>query len=132
MLNDFYDIPAETLLLVMVGEDDTVAGDAAAKTIFQTSERIPASRKNYVIQRTDSYGQPNLKANHSAPLCIPDTELVNAMDYYSTWKLFDGLIDYAFYGIHQEYCLGNTPELRFMGIWSDGTPVRELLVPDHP
>ncbi len=132
MMNDFHDMPADTLLLVVVGEDDVVAGDAAAKVIYETSDRIPDSRKNYVIQRTDRYGQPDLKAGHSAPLCIPDTDLVDAMDYYSTWKLFDGLTDYAFYGIHQEYCLGNTPALRFMGLWSDGTPVRELLVPEHP
>jgi hypothetical protein len=54
------------------------------------------------------------------------------MDYYSTWKLFDALTDYAFYGIEQEYCLGNTPEQRFMGYWSDGVPVRELVVTDTP
>jgi len=57
---------------------------------------------------------------------------VNAMDYYSTWKLFDALIDYAFYGTNEEYCLGNTPEQRFMGLWSDGTPVKELTVTDTP
>ena len=54
------------------------------------------------------------------------------MDYFSTWKLFDGLIDYAFYGINREYCLGNTPEQRYMGSWSDGTPVKELKVTDNP
>jgi hypothetical protein len=54
------------------------------------------------------------------------------MDYYSTWKLFDALTDYAFYGINKEYCLDNTPEQRFMGLWSDGTPVKELIVTDTP
>jgi hypothetical protein len=54
------------------------------------------------------------------------------MDYYSTWKLFDALTDYAFYGTNKQYCFGNTSEQRFMGLWSDGTPVKELIVVDHP
>jgi hypothetical protein len=54
------------------------------------------------------------------------------MDYYSTWKLFDALTDYAFYGTEQEFCLGNTTEQRFMGYWSDGVAVRVLVVTDTP
>ena len=57
---------------------------------------------------------------------------VDGMDYYSTWKLFDALMDYSFYGTNKEYCFDNTPEQRFMGFWSDGTPVAELLVTDSP
>jgi dienelactone hydrolase len=57
---------------------------------------------------------------------------VNAMDYYGTWKLVDGLCDAAFYGRNRPYALGNTPEQRHMGFWSDGTPVNELLVTDEP
>jgi len=57
---------------------------------------------------------------------------VDALDYYGFWKLFDGLCDAAFYGTNREYALGNTPQQRFMGHWSDGVPVRELLVTDTP
>ena len=56
----------------------------------------------------------------------------NALDYYGTWKLFDALTDAAFYGKNREYALGNTPEQRYMGTWSDGTPVKELIVTDDP
>ncbi|MEW6378476.1 MAG: hypothetical protein AB1611_02580 [bacterium] len=56
----------------------------------------------------------------------------NALDYYCTWKLFDALTDAAFYGKNREYALGNTPQQRFMGEWSDGKPVKELIVTDHP
>jgi len=62
----------------------------------------------------------------------PETMLVNALDYYGTWKLFDGLIDAAFTGKNREYALGNTPQQRFMGVWSDGVPVKELKVTDKP
>ena len=62
----------------------------------------------------------------------PETMMVNALDYYGTWKLFDGLIDAAFNGKNREYALGNTPQQRFMGLWSDGVPVKELKVTDKP
>ena len=58
--------------------------------------------------------------------------MINALDFYGTWKLFDGLCDAAFYGKNREYALGNTPQQRFMGVWSDGVPVKELKVTDKP
>ena len=57
-------------------------------------------------------------------------DVVDALDYYGTWKLFDALTDAAFYGSNREYALGDTPEQRSMGRWSDGTPVAELIVSD--
>lgn len=62
----------------------------------------------------------------------PETMMVNALDFYGTWKLFDGLIDAAFTGKNRDYALGNTPQQRFMGLWSDGVPVKELKVTDKP
>ncbi len=132
MMNDFHDIPPSTLLLVIVGEDDNIAGNDSGKLIFTTADQVPLDQKDYIIQRTDRHGNPALVADHLAPLCIPKGSSVDAMDYYSTWKLFDALTDYAFYGINQDYCLGNTTEQRFMGYWSDGVPVRELIVTDTP
>lgn len=61
-----------------------------------------------------------------------ETMMVNALDFYGTWKLFDGLCDAAFHGKNREFALGNTPQQRFMGIWSDGVPVKELKVTDKP
>ncbi len=61
-----------------------------------------------------------------------ETMMINALDFYGTWKLFDGLCDAAFYGKNREYALGNTPQQRFMGVWSDGVPVKELKVTDKP
>lgn len=60
------------------------------------------------------------------------TPTINALDYYGLWKLFDGLCDAAFYGKNRQFALGNTPQQRFMGKWSDGTPVKELVVTDKP
>ena len=129
---DLNKISNKTLMLVITGEDDKHVGNKSAKMIFYNTTNIPTSQKDFIIQRTDRYGNPDLIANHFAPVCLPFFNMVNAMDYYSTWKLFDALTDYAFYGINKEYCLGNTYEQRFMGFWSDGTSVKELLITDNP
>lgn len=58
----------------------------------------------------------------------PDTgpAVVDALDYYGTWKLLDALCAAAFHGTHREFALGGGPEQTFMGQWSDGTPVTPL------
>jgi hypothetical protein len=129
---DLSKIANETLMLVIAGEDDIHVGNQSAKFIFYNTSNISTSQKDFIIQRTDKYGNPDIIANHFAPVCLPFFNMVNAMDYYSTWKLFDALTNYAFYGINKEYCLGNTYEQRFMGFWSDGSAVKELLVTDNP
>ncbi|MCJ7571694.1 MAG: alpha/beta hydrolase [Candidatus Thermoplasmatota archaeon] len=129
---DLSKISSETLMVVVVGQNDTVVGDKSGKTIFYNSVQIPFSQKDFVIQITDTYGEPDLVAGHLAPLCNPYFDKIDAMDYYSTWKLFDALTDYAFYGINRDFCLGNTSQQQYMGLWSDGTPVKELIVTDAP
>jgi len=131
---NFSKISDETIMLVIVGEDDTIVGNASAKIIFNGATQIPLSKKDFIIQVTDKYGAPDIVADHMAPVCLPKFlfNTVDAMDYYTTWKLFDALIDYAFYNKNVEFCLGNTSEQRFMGLWSDGTPVKELIVTDNP
>jgi dienelactone hydrolase len=131
---DFSKIHSETLMLVIVGENDTVVGNDSGRIIFENATQIPLSQKDFITQVTDNYGTPGIIADHQAPVCFPKfiSDSTDAMDYFSTWKLFDALTDYAFYRINKEYCLGNTPEQRFMGKWSDGTSVKELLVTDFP
>ena len=93
--------------------------------------------KNFVIVHSDSHGTPPLIANHLAPVA-PDlaynsggdiaaathpalrnpSMMIDALDYYGFWKLFDGLCDAAFFGTDRQYALGNTPEQRNMGKWS--------------
>lgn len=131
---DYAKIPADTLLLVVVGADDIVVGDITAKEIFQGVPQIPADSKDFIVVQTDRHGSPPLVADHISP-CAPLNpgpllmgQGCNALDYYAYWKLFDALTDFAFSGKHKQFALGNTPEQRFMGKWSDGTPVRELVV----
>ena len=77
-------------------------------------------------------GLPTRQIDHTGRRDRVETMMVNALDFYGTWKLFDGLTDAAFYGKNREYALGNTPQQRFMGVWSDGVPVKELKVSEKP
>ena len=157
-------LPAETLLLALAGDQDTLVRDYDAKRIYYESTRIPANNKDFIMMVSDTHGRPALQASHRAPTAHDksydngegvgggpavadnprgdtpqtsrrarlDSMMVNALDFYGTWKLFDGLCDAAFYGKNREYALGNTPQQRFMGLWSDGVPVKELKVTDKP
>jgi pimeloyl-ACP methyl ester carboxylesterase len=159
---DLKKIPGGTLLLAVAGDRDTFVGDFDAKRIYYESTRVPADNKDFVTLVTDDHGTPDLIANHRAPTApdqsydngegdrtaprestsseiqmngsLPQSTrlpVVNALDY-GLWKLFDGLCDAAFYSKNREYALGNTPQQRFMGRWSDGVDVKELIVTDNP
>jgi hypothetical protein len=52
----------------------------------------------------------------------------DAYDFYFCWKVWDALRSCALSGTQCQYGLGGTPEHRFNGRWSDGTPIRELKV----
>jgi len=159
---DLKKIESGTLLLSIAGDRDNLVDDYDAKRIYYESTRISADNKDFIRLVTDDRGSPTLLANHRAPTAPDKgydngegdleaqlqnrgagsstpvardssrTPAVNALDYYALWKLFDALCDAAFYGKNREYALGNTPQQRFMGKWSDGVPVKELVVTDKP
>jgi hypothetical protein len=81
---------------------------------------------------TDTHGDPDLLADHSAPTTGGGSgREVDATDYYGFWKTFDGLRNCAFYGTDCLYGVGNTPEHRYMGLWSDDVPVTALRITDY-
>lgn len=128
---DYGNIPAGTLLLCVVGEDDTRAFDTVSLRIYREATAIPVSDKDFILVRTDTHGEPDLIADHQSPatgLFLP----ANALDWYGTWKWFDALMDAAFFGTNRDAALGNTPAQRHMGTWSDGVAVREAVVTDPP
>ncbi len=142
-LDDLSSLPSHLLLLTVVGDDDDFVRDVDAKNIFRGATGVAAANKNYVEMRSDDHGAPALTCDHRAPtapgVIVPGGVTVfdggsrgpmvtDALDYYGTWKLLDGLLDAVFRGVHREYALGDTPEQRYMGRWSDGVPVRQLIV----
>jgi pimeloyl-ACP methyl ester carboxylesterase len=126
-------IPASTRVLVVVGNEDTLAGEGIAKQIWAGLTVIPPDRRDYVRLIGDAHGQPPLVADHFVPLTGGDVDLTaNALDWYGTWKLLDALMRCSFADQDCQVALGNTPEQRFMGAWSDGVPVTEAHVTDDP
>lgn len=157
---DFSKIPSDTLILAVSGDEDIEAGDVFAKKLLDETPHIPSANINLVTLRSDYHGKPPLVADHASPSApldsydairnsqrrerfvkrliekvagylLPGPE-VDALDYYGYWKLFDALCETAFYGKNREYALGNTTQQRYMGEWSDGTPVKELVVTNKP
>jgi pimeloyl-ACP methyl ester carboxylesterase len=142
-LEDMSRIPKGTLLLVVNADRDAIITGRDILPIYEGATSVPAADKNYVVLRSDNHGEPDLVAEHLSP-CALDEDfdsgvgrlrerfkvrmVTDSLDYYGYWKLFDGLCDAAFSGRNREYALGNTPEQRFMGKWSDGRPVTEILV----
>ncbi len=90
-------------------------------------EMLKAKLRNYAGGTT-----PSKQAIPELRDAIRNASRTDALDYYGLWKLFDGLCDAAFFQMSRSAALGNTPEQRYMGRWSDGTPVKELIVTDHP
>jgi pimeloyl-ACP methyl ester carboxylesterase len=140
ILGRYDQIPPDTLLVVVVASD--VKRDASARKILTGTTRIAPSNKNYVALASDLHGNPPLISDHFAPCASEEIEPAraksarsdwrgrtrDALDFFGYWKLCDGLLDAAFEGVHREFALGNTPEVRFMGRWSDGTPVEQAIV----
>jgi pimeloyl-ACP methyl ester carboxylesterase len=152
-LDDLSLLPPAMLLVAVVGNDDDLVFEIDARRIYSGASAVPRENKSYVRLLSDDHGAPALVADHRAPTApgvLIDGHLlpgwlrgdavlelqfgrrgpmvVDALDYYGTWKLLDGLVDAVFHGVHREYALGNTPEQRFTGLWSDRVPVRELHV----
>src|ERR1051325_10115830 len=57
-LADLKKIPADTLLLALAGDEDTLVRDTDAKRIYYESTRIPARNKDFITLVSDTHGTP--------------------------------------------------------------------------
>lgn len=125
-------IPATTRVVMLVNKVDDVVTEDMARTMWSTMTAVPLDQRDYIRLVSDMHGQPPLLAQHPLPATNGDWDPLDAYDWYGTWKFFDGLLSCSFSGTDCQYALGNTPEQRFMGVWSDGTPVVEPEVTKDP
>jgi acetyl esterase/lipase len=127
-------IPTMTRLLLVSGEDDP--GTSGIAQIWAELASVPLDNRDVVIPVTDTHGKPRLTADHFQALAghgaTSGYSSPDAFDWYGTWKWLDALMGCSFDGEWCEYALGNTPEQRYMGIWSDGVPVAQPIVTDEP
>jgi acetyl esterase/lipase len=127
---DYALIPPKTLLLCVAGVDDLLVRDRDARRIFRGAKQVAREDKDLIIVRSDEHGKPPLRADHFAP--VAGRNGAHALHWYGFWKWFDALTDAAFDGKNRARALGNTPEQRFMGKWSDGQAVVEPEIVKEP
>jgi hypothetical protein len=109
-------------VVLAYGQDFRVGPDMPLR-VWSALASLPAEDRDFLTMASDGYGMPPILADHGTPI-----NEVDAADRYGAWKLADALIACAFGGTWCEYALGDTPEQRFMGTWSNGLPVAELTV----
>ena len=126
-------IPSTTLVNCINGDQgvitETGKSGSSCNAVFPKLGHIPDANKDIVLASSDAHGDPQIIANH--PMCAAtagNPVSLDALDYFACWKILDGLRDCAFSGTNCQYALDNTPEHRFMGLWSDDVPVRELRI----
>ena len=138
-------IPATTLMMVVVGEEDLVVGDLRGRQIFAEATALPRSRKRFVLFRSDRHGFPPLIADHTAPtgshprldngegifrslqLSLSD---VNALDRAGFWRMTDLTLEAAFNGKTLDDITHDQDKFRHLGFWSDGRKVNPPIVGD--
>ncbi len=131
---DFSKISANTALVEVVGDADTVACKNDAIRIFTQTTQIPPSLKNLLWVQTDTHGAPAQVANHFFPNTdgFNDNATIDNRDYNISWKLSVGTAECVFGGGPDPgacvYGLGAGNLLQiWMGRWSDGVPVRPMV-----
>lgn len=122
-------IPATTQIDCLVGNNDRNVGRTGCDLIWSRTQQV--ADRDYVWMYSDGHGSPGLTADHFAPT-TSGTGTTDALDFYGTWKLTDGLRDCSLYGTDCGYALGGGSQQTFVGTWSDGTPVAPLTVTTTP
>jgi dienelactone hydrolase len=136
-------IPAETLLVVVAGDQDRVVGDFRARQIFAEATAVPAERKAYVLYRTDRRGPVPIIADHLAPTAglkrldsgegplrayqFSHAE-VDLLDRFGFWRLADLTLDAAFTGLSLAEATAEGKLIRDLGRWSNGLVVTPPVV----
>jgi hypothetical protein len=128
-------IPRKTKFECHSGADGVISepgkANSSCNAVFQLIQQIPDRNKDLVLTHTDSHGEPVLSSAHG--VCAGGAGShgpANAYDWNFCWKVWDALRSCAYSGKNCRYALGNTPQHRSLGRWSDGTPVIPLKIQD--
>ncbi|MBN9614794.1 MAG: hypothetical protein BGO25_20515 [Acidobacteriales bacterium 59-55] len=143
-LADLSTLPPDTLMLILVGQDDTSVGTFDGERILHESTSVSPLNKALLMLHSDDHGSPALIANHFTPYAVLNADgtfakeptkasfsrntayigVVDALDYMGTWRLLDRLMDAAFGGEGNR--IFQDPSVLDMGTWSDRVPVKRL------
>jgi len=159
-LLDLSGISRNTRMVVVTGDQANAANENTAREIFYAADRISSDNKIYVTVLSDHYGQPPLVADDLAPLSPERPEFeraiverryefvnmfkekfhartlrashIDAFDWFVIFRFFDSLAEIVEGKNPAVNIFKNTPELRFMGYWSDGRRLKGLIISDRP
>lgn len=139
-------IPASTLLIVAVGQDDVLVGDRHGRRIFAEATTVPRERKRFLFYRTDRHGYPPLVADHMAPTGansrLDDGEGVlrglqlglggvDALDRAGFWRVADATLAAGFAGRTLDEAAADPEAFVNLGYWSDGRKVAAPVITDE-
>jgi pimeloyl-ACP methyl ester carboxylesterase len=128
-------IPPETLFVCHSSAEGAYSreeGDPAQRScnaVFARIDHVPSANKSLVMTSTDRHGVPALEARHG--VCAAPRGQADAYDWNFCWTTWDALRSASVDGPDRRYALGNTPEQRDLGSWSDGTAITPLKVQDE-
>lgn len=128
----FSDIDPDTKFVIVVGDEDNIVCKSTAVFIWNEISQIPDAYKDFLLVRSDYYGDPFQVSHHFFPV-TSDVEVLDARDFYVTFKLTVGAFNCAFAGLDCEYGIGNGSfEQIDMGNWSDGQPMIPMVWVEDP
>ncbi len=142
-LSSYSAMDSSIFVLDIFENTDNVVDSTFALQVFNQTTLIPYTHKNLVIHFADSTGTPAVVSSHGQAPCIDSTmtngdngvvmlqasyAFTDVTDFYCYWKLFDALEDCALTGGGCNTAFGDTYPQKFMGLWSNGTPIRPLEV----
>lgn len=129
------DFPKNVKLVMEVFNDDSTNDHRMAKDIFEHIN-ISNNEKDFITLFSSSNSTSRLYANHMVPLGdASNSSGNNELDTYGVFRIFNSLADYTFNHNKESknIALGNgSKEQKFMGLWNDGSPIKELDSTDTP
>jgi hypothetical protein len=135
--DELMEYPQNMQMILELYEDDKYNDWRIGQDIFNAIQ-IPDSNKNLIILRSDRHGSDRLKSNIFT-FCSHKNrsgrKRIDALDIYGVYRLIDALAESSFdkNPYARKVALGsNCPEQRYMGTWTDGTPIVELISTNRP
>ena len=123
-------IPADVKFECHSGADGAIGVprlvEGSCNAVFPKLAHIPNRNKALVMTRNDDWGSPALSSRHG--VCTSNPGTADAYDWRFCWRDWDALRSCAFKERNCHLALGSGPRHRWLGRWSDGTPVTRLVV----
>jgi len=122
-------IPSTTLVECHASAAGTISEKPThgCNSLFPKLTSIPAANKDIVLTSVDRHGKPALLAPHG--VCAGGGgRPVDAYDWGFCWKAWDALRSCALKKKQCSTALGDTPQHRYIGTWSDGVPIIGLKI----